>query len=512
VVNTTRRTIAGRYELTAPIGQGGMGRVWEAYDTRLDRRVALKVLRPDVLPTGTAGRSVLARFRREARLTARLEHPGVPAVFDVGVDSGQLYLVMQLVDGKDLGDVLAERGQLPIDWTAAIGAQIAAVLAGAHALSLVHRDLKPRNVMLSSGGVVRVLDFGVAALLDPELTRVTAVGETVGSPAYMSPEQVTSSTVSPRSDLYALGCVLHELLSGQQVFSAKGGAPMMYAHAYAEPRKLRELRAEVPEPLERLVLDLLAKDPEARPIDAEAVYLRLQPFLPLATPTMADAGELEPADPTRPYRYPLAPRPKPRGASGPAKATPAAEPPIADSDALADVRDQAADLADEGRFTQAAELLAGFLAAAPQHGTAMLNLRLQLAGTLVLGGDYRQALPEYQRLARELAALRGEENEEVLGCRTQIALCHAELGELTDAVREFRAILDVRRRVHGPNHAEVFELRRQIGLLLTSSGDVSSATRELHDLLVDEERELGPEHPDVRNLRAVLRRLGELDR
>ncbi|HEX5402061.1 MAG TPA: serine/threonine-protein kinase [Pseudonocardiaceae bacterium] len=511
MVNTTRRTIAGRYELTAPIGQGGMGRVWEAYDTRLDRRVALKVLRPDVLPTGTAGRSVLARFRREARLTARLEHPGVPAVFDVGVDDGQLYLVMQLVDGKDLGDVLAERGRLPVDWAAAIGAQIAAVLVGAHALSLVHRDLKPRNVMLSSGGVVRVLDFGVAALLDPELTRVTAVGETVGSPAYMSPEQVTSSTVSPRSDLYALGCVLHELLSGQQVFPAKGGAPMMYAHAYAEPQKLRELRAEVPEPLERLVLDLLAKDPEARPADAEAVYLRLQPFLPPAIPTTAGSGELEPADPTRPYRYPLAPRPKPTGVSGPAKATPVADPPV-DSVVLGDVRDQAADLADEGRFTQAAELLAGFLASAPRHGPAMLNLRLQLAGTLVLGGDYRRALPEYQRLARELAALRGEEDEEVLGCRTQIALCHAELGELTDAVREFRVILDVQRRVHGPSHTEVFELRRQIGLLLASSGDVSSATRELHNLLVDEERELGPEHPDVRNLRAVLRRLGELDR
>jgi hypothetical protein len=352
----------------------------------------------------------------------------------------------------------------------------------------------------------------VAALLDPELTRVTTVGETVGSPAYMSPEQVTSSTVSPRSDLYALGCVLHELLSGQQVFPAKGGAPMMYAHVYAEPQKLRELRAEVPEPLERLVLDLLAKDPEARPPDAEAVYLRLQPFLPPAIPTTADAGELESADPTRPYRYPLAPRPKPTGVSGPAKAAPAVDPPIVDSVALADVRDQAADLADEGRFTQAAELLAGFLTAAPRHGRAMLNLRLQLAGTLVLGGDYRRALPEYQRLGRELAALRGEENEEVLGCRTQIALCHAELGELTDAVREFRVILDVRRRVHGPNHAEVFELRRQIGLLLASSGDVSSATRELHDLLVDEERELGPEHPDVRNLRAVLRRLGELDR
>jgi len=166
--------IAGRYELATAIGRGGMGEVWTAYDTRLDRRVACKLLHPALLPTGTTGRSAVTRFRREARLTARLEHPGVPAVFDVGTEDGSLYLVMQLVDGADLGDVLAARGRLPVDWAVAIAAQLAAVLAAAHAVSLVHRDLKPRNVMLSRGGTVRVLDFGVAALLEPESTRVTA--------------------------------------------------------------------------------------------------------------------------------------------------------------------------------------------------------------------------------------------------------------------------------------------------------------------------------------------------
>ena len=189
--------IARRYELTAPVGRGGMGEVWAAYDAKLDRRVALKLLRPDLLPSGTSGRSVIARFKREARLTARLEHPGVPAVFDVGDHDGLLYLVMQLIDGVDLAAVLDARGALPVDWAVAVGAQIATVLAAAHAVSLVHRDLKPRNVMLSRGGVVRVLDFGVAALLDPDLTRVTVVGETVGSPAYMSPEQITSGTGQP---------------------------------------------------------------------------------------------------------------------------------------------------------------------------------------------------------------------------------------------------------------------------------------------------------------------------
>lgn len=501
-----RSVIAGRYELTTPIGQGGMGRVWQAYDTRLDRRVALKVLRSDVLPSGTAGRSVLARFRREARLTARLEHSGVPAMFDVGVDGDQLFLVMQLVDGADLGDVLAERGRLSVEWAAAIAAQIAAVLAAAHAVSLVHRDLKPRNVMLSPGGVVRVLDFGVAALLDPEITRVTAVGETVGSPAYMSPEQITSSTVSPRSDLYALGCVLHELVSGQQVFAADGTAPMMYAHAYQDPQGLRALRPDVPEPLERLVLELLAKDPEARPLDAEAVYQRLQPFLPPLGGATITGNALDPLDPTRPYRYPLAPRPR---QSGPDRSIPVVEPAI-DVQNMAEVRDKAADLAEEGRFTQAAELLAGFLRRAPGTESAMLNLRLQLANTLVLGGEFRRALPEYQRLTRELARRRGADDDEVLRCRAQVALCHAELGELTDALQEFRGVVEVLQARPLSDHQWLFDLRRQMGLLLASSGDVPAAVAELRDLLYEAEKAVGLTDPFVLGLRDILRRLGEL--
>jgi serine/threonine protein kinase len=490
------RVIAGRYELTSPIGRGGMGEVWAAYDTRLDRRVALKLLRPDIVPAGTAGRSVVARFKREARLTARLEHPGVPAVFDVGAEGDELYLAMQLVDGQDLGDALSARGALPMEWVIAVGAQVAAMLAAAHEVSLVHRDLKPRNIMLSRGGIVHVLDFGVAALLDPEITRVTAVGESVGSPAYMSPEQITSATVSPRSDLYSLGCVLHELVTGEEVFEATLPMAQMYAHLEREPQPLRHLRPEVPVAVERLVLDLLAKDPEARPAGAEEVYRRLQPLLPTTAEHLAD--DADPLDPTRPYRRPLAPPPR-RARS----AVPSEAPPLP----LGEVREQAAQLAEAGRLTQAAELLARRIRGAVEPAADLHNARFQLAQTLLLGGQYGRALPEFQAIVAELVDLRGPVDDDVLHCRVQIATCHAELGALTAAIDELMEVLGIERGRRGDTDPEVLDLRRQIGLLLASSGDLPAAETALRELHVDMQSALGPRHSDVVDLEEVLRRL-----
>jgi hypothetical protein len=495
---TRERVIAGRYEVTTPIGRGGMGEVWAAYDTKLDRRVALKLLRPELVPPGTHGRSVVARFRREARLTARLEHPGVPAVFDVGAEGDVLFLAMQLVDGQDLGDVLAGRGALPVEWAVAIGAQLAAVLAAAHAVSLVHRDLKPRNVMLARGGVVRVLDFGVAALLDPEITRVTAAGETVGSPAYMAPEQLTSASASPRTDLYALGCVLHELLAGEEVFSAPTAAAQMYAHLERDPEPLRALRPEVPETVEHLVLDLLAKDPEARPDGADEVYRRLQPLLPVGTGEAPAGGD--PLDPTRPYRCPLAP-------SARAPRSPAAVAPPALPEPLAQVRRRAVDLADDGRFTQAAELLARRLRDARESRPELLAVRLQYAHTLLLGGDYRRALPEFEDLVAELTELRGTTDRDVIGCRIQAATCRAELGELSAAIDELSDVLELHRGLSGGTDPEVLDLRRRIALLLASAGDLRAAEQALRELRRDKKRLVGDGHVEVQELSDLLDRV-----
>ncbi|MFD1531925.1 serine/threonine-protein kinase [Pseudonocardia aurantiaca] len=487
--------IASRYEVTAAIGRGGMGEVWAGYDTRLDRRVALKLLRPDFVPAGSQGRSAIARFKREARLTARLEHPGVPAVFDVGADGDVLYIAMQLVDGKDLSDVLDGMGALPIEWAVAIGAQIAAVLAAAHAVSLVHRDLKPRNVMLARGGTVRVLDFGVAALLDPEITRVTAAGETVGSPAYMAPEQLTSATASPRTDLYALGCVLHEILAGEEVFAAATPAAQMYAHLEREPVPLRSLRDDVPEAVEHLVLDLLAKDPEARPPDAAEVYQRLRPLLPL--PDARGVAE-DPLDPTSPYRRPLAPAPRRRH-------QPVA--PDAANVPLEQIRAEAVELAEQGRFTQAAELLDRRLRRALEPAAQLRGTRLQLANTLLLGGEFARAQPEFQALVTELTALRGAGDEDVLRCRMQVATCRAELGDLSAAVDELTDVLDLVRVERGATDPEVVNLRRQVALLLASSGALEEASRALRGLLADLEETVGEDHMTARDIAELLERV-----
>lgn len=218
------------------------------------------------------------RFVRESRITARLEHPGVPAVYDCGTDGDDLYLVMQLINGNPLTDLIAEVDRVPVGWAAAIAAQVCSVLAVAHANSLVHRDLKPANLMLCPDGTVKVLDFGVAAALSPSATKLTATGVIIGTAEYMAPEQTMSGSTSPQTDLYSLGVILHELLAGENQFAAGTPLACMRKHVDEPPRPVRELRPDVPEGLERLILWLLAKRPADRPQSAALVYERLVPF------------------------------------------------------------------------------------------------------------------------------------------------------------------------------------------------------------------------------------------
>ncbi|MGH3516949.1 MAG: protein kinase domain-containing protein [Haloechinothrix sp.] len=498
-------TLSARYELTSPIGRGGMGEVWAGYDKRLDRRVAVKLLRTEALPAGTDKHGLATRFVRESRMTARVEHPGVPAVFDAGADDDRLYLVMQLVPGVDLADFLVERGQLPIEVAAAIAAQLTSVLAAAHALSLVHRDLKPRNVMIRPDGTAVVLDFGVAALLDADITRLTTTGEMIGSPAYMSPEQVLGGKASTRSDLYALGCILHELLAGSRPFTAEGSFAAMRQHVDEPPPPLRARRAEVPPELEALVLDLLAKEPADRPAHAQEVYERLRPFLPVP----GESGAPGALDPTRPYRQPFAPsQPSQRAATMPSEQPGAdsAGAPAAGPIDVGQVRDEAVELAEAGRFTQAAEVLTGILArpdvqlAQPQ----LRGVRLQLANTLLLGGHYARALPEYEWLISDVSAERGDEDPDVLAWQVQAAVCRDALGQPKDALELLSPVLDIQLRQLGRIAPEVIDLRRQITLLRVSSGQVDQALNELRELL----HELGPDHPENADLAEILRRLG----
>ncbi|MFD9477937.1 protein kinase [Streptomyces nojiriensis] len=283
--------LAGRYRLNRQLGHGGMGQVWRGHDLTLDRSVAVKVL----LEAATND-EVVTRFRREATIGARLQHPGITVVHDVGQQEGRLFIVMELLAGEDLGSVLArERGGLPVAAALGMAAQTAEALAAAHEQAVVHRDLKPANLFLLPGGRVKICDFGIAHSSDAT-AGWTVTGRMFGTPAYMAPEQWRGEHVDARCDLYALGCVLYALLSGEPPF---GAAEQMYVlmrrHIEDAPRPLG-----VSPELNRLVLALLAKAPADRPESAEAVAKDLRGLIgaggatPAYVPTVIDPATSAP--------------------------------------------------------------------------------------------------------------------------------------------------------------------------------------------------------------------------
>ena len=263
-------TKLGPYQIESLLGAGGMGRVFRALDTRLGRAVAIKV----------SLTQFTARFDREARAIAAMNHPHICTLYDVGPN----YLVMELVDGETLADAL-KRGPLPLDQALRYGAQIAGALAAAHARGIVHRDLKPGNVMISAAGV-KVLDFGLAkhtvsasedteTITDAALDARTRAGQAVGTVAYMSPEQAEAGHVDARSDVFAFGVVLYEMLSGRRPFHGASTIGTMAAILQSTPESLRRHRAEVPQRVEQVVGRCLEKKPEARYRSAREIELAL---------------------------------------------------------------------------------------------------------------------------------------------------------------------------------------------------------------------------------------------
>ncbi|MEU9828529.1 serine/threonine-protein kinase [Micromonospora chersina] len=515
--------VADRYELTYPVGHGGMGQVWAGFDEKLDRPVAIKFLRQVTVPESER-ESAVERFMREARVTARLDHPGVPSVHDVGYHGDDLYIVMQLVPGMVLGDLIAERGSLSVPWAAAIGAQICSVLAAAHAASLVHRDLKPQNLMVTPAGAVKVLDFGVAALLGPaDVPRLTATGHTLGTPTYMAPEQALGSAVGPRADLYALGCVLFELLTGNPPYRADNPLGMLHRHMNDPIPSIAAHRAGVPDGLVQLVTWLLAKDPQHRPGSASEVYEVLVPFGAVEQELAADlamtVADGQRIDPTMPYRYPFGPLPSQTPLPPtrvdivrPRTAPELLEPPSLDE--LAEVEERAWELAEEERFTQAAQLIE--MALRPMrkgHGSKqprILELRLNLANLYVLAGAFRQALPEFQRLISDLAERPVPDQELIWQCRQQAAVCQAELGEGSEALAELQALLVEEQQAMRPDSPELFPLRQQIAMLAAGVGDVLDARHQLKGLWCDVSALHGPQSAPAVEIEALLKHLDRL--
>lgn len=383
------RRILGRYELREELGRGGMGLVWAAWDREAGREVAVKLLAPQGYRNDMS--SMVRRFLREISITGRLNHPGIPVLYDHGKLGGELYLVMERVPGRTLHEVVTEEGPLSVSRAAGIAQAVADVLAYTHAEDIVHRDLKPSNLMLTPTGDVKVLDFGIAAALEPlpGETRFTAAHAAPGSAPYMSPEQA-AGRAEPAGDLYSLGCVLYELLTGRAPFT-QGSVFMIYQqHMTAPIPPLSGHRPDVPTELQDLVSRLLEKKPEQRPSSAAEVRDVLAAWRP-AQPNVAAGAPLV-QDPVHPR---LAELEALRRAGEPARALAGYEDMVRDPAASADV------------------------VLAARAGVALC------AGSL---GRTREALTELAAVLAEQRALLGPTASPVLDARYELAVLYVRAG------------------------------------------------------------------------------------
>ena len=262
--------LADRYRLASVLGHGGMATVWRALDTRLGRTVAVKVLQASALSDPAAQE----RFNREAWTVARLRNPHIVTVLDAGLDDERPFLVMELVEGTTLAALL-DAGRLDVDQAVDIAMQVCDALTTAHAAGLVHRDVKPGNILIGTDGVVKVCDFGIVRLTGAAQSTLTVAGTTVGTSRYMAPEQVSGGPVDARTDLYGLGCVLYAMLTGAPPFEGEAPLSIIWQQLHREPDPISGLRPDLPPPLVDLVGALLAKNPDDRPHAAADVRAAL---------------------------------------------------------------------------------------------------------------------------------------------------------------------------------------------------------------------------------------------
>jgi serine/threonine-protein kinase len=255
--------LSDRYELGATIGAGGMARVVQAHDRLLDRPVAVKLMRDDL----SADPTVRQRFLREARAAARFAHPNAVAVYDTGQDGRRPWIVMELVDGDNLADRLAAEGALPAETAKAITDQVLAALSAAHRAGMVHRDVKPANILLPDRGGVKLTDFGIAKGIQEATAGLTATGQLIGTAKYLAPEQVDGHPATPASDIYAMGVVLYEMLAGAPPFSGENALAVALAHTRDPVPPLRGVDPTLASVAQRA----LAKDPAGRYPDAAAM-------------------------------------------------------------------------------------------------------------------------------------------------------------------------------------------------------------------------------------------------
>ncbi|MBX3269606.1 MAG: protein kinase [Sandaracinaceae bacterium] len=293
--------LKGRYQIESPLGEGGMATVYRARNTLVERPVAVKVMNAHL----KGDESLKERFRREAKNAAAIAHPNIIEIYDYGeTDEGVPFLVMELLDGEPLDQLIA-RGPMSPGQVAALGVQMARGLARAHDFDVIHRDLKPENIFVcqapdGSLSIAKLLDFGIARSMQD--SRLTSAGQIFGTPQYMAPERVTSPDAGAESDLYALGVILFEMVTGRLPFESKDIPGFFIKHMQEPPPRPSSLVPAIPRRLEELILALLEKEPSKRPVDAHAVTHALEPLVP------AGAGAvLPPPPPSAPRPVPVAP-------------------------------------------------------------------------------------------------------------------------------------------------------------------------------------------------------------
>ncbi|MFD6950120.1 MULTISPECIES: serine/threonine-protein kinase [unclassified Nocardiopsis] len=499
--------LGGRYRLLSQLGRGGMGEVWRAVDELLDRSVAVKLIR-----AGRAGsEEVAARFRREARLTARLAgHPNVVILHDFGYDGahagpGPVYAVMELVAGRPLTAVLRESGPMPVARAADLVSQAASGLGAAHAAGIVHRDVKPGNLMVveegPGGGTVKVLDFGIAALTAATRShRITQTGQVIGTPLYMSPEQVRGEQVGRAGDLYSLGAILYQLLTGQPPFASEDPPAVLHRHLVEAPRPAARLRPEVPGPLSELVGSMLAKRPEERPATAEEVRERLAPFLspapvrPSRPRSEPHAGVASPVPATRPYTRVATTRPETVGPEDPGR--------------LLALVDGARATADAGQFAAAARKLRVLLPRlratfGPEHPDT-LRARRREAYLTGKSGEHRRAVERLDALLADLVRLHGTRHPEALAVRHYLAANAGRAGDHALAARVHGDLVPDLVALHGPDAERVLTTRLYLAFEVGEAGEPERSVELLEELVPDLARVLGEDDPSTLRARHYL--------
>jgi eukaryotic-like serine/threonine-protein kinase len=543
------RLIQGRYQLLDVIGRGGMGEVWRARDESLGRQVAVKCLKPLTQAQDRSLTQVMReRFRREARVAASLQHRGVTVVHDFGADDGVLYLVMELLDGDNLSQLMADgdhRRPLPVPEIEEVAEQVAAALAYTHEQGVVHRDLKPANIMRLADGTVKICDFGIARLgADVGFTqRLTGSGIAMGTPHYMSPEQICGGFVDHRSDLYSLGCVLYEIATGAPPFDLEDAWAVLVGHRDTPPEPPRGVRAELPAYLERIILDLLAKDPHARPPDARELTRRVRVGRGFAT--LPPGHSLPGADrsggvPSRgrgapglpaglpPWTAGMSTGPKATG-SGLLRATPPDA--AAGLTAAWTVRSGIAHPGPGGTREHAAgpgaRTQGGTGAAPAVSGTSSRAWQVP-PGVIPPGGtsaDDRAAAGQDRGRPASGAVPSGAGHRTgagrpadaglaaVLASRHEAGLSLGRLGRWAEAEEVHRAVAAERTSVLGPDHPDTLASRYEVAFSLSRTGRTSAALGEYGAVAAGRARVLGPDHPDtLAALQETAFELGQLGR